>query len=295
MRITHNQIFCALVRGLQIAPLRAIAAVAILWLCGTPDPAEAGKMLYQQCFTARGDTADGFKASLQAGGLFYNWSGTRANEIVLGRFGQCEPSTVLPTPLFKGSNNAGQNAIAIGAFDNNATVPINLHMVFSSIRNNTALDDDQMKTTFTKGGNNIGTKFGDAKTRAAGDPEIFITNGTTSVMLLSAINAQINNSQDPLDPDIFFEPDGTAVSLPALDSTNDTILPGETEIFSFDIGNAVNWSFEYTYSIGTDTFTDLLATDVPEPASGLLLVMAILGLGLLRRGRSPRAGKCRYF
>jgi hypothetical protein len=289
MRITHNQIFCALVRGLQIAPLRAIAAVSILWLCGALEPAEAGKMLYQTCFTARGDTADGFKASLLAGGLFYNWNGVRANEIVLGRFGQCEKSTAMPTPLFTGSNNAGQNSIAIGAFDNGATVPINQHMVLSSIRNNTALDDDQMKTTFTKGGNNIGTKFGDGKPRAAGDPEIFITNGNASVMLLTAINAQINNSQDPLNPDIFFEPDGTAVSLPALDSTNDTILPGETEIFSFDIGNAVNWSFEYTYSIGADTFTDLLATDVPEPASGLLLVMGILGLGVLRRGHPPRS------
>jgi hypothetical protein len=275
----------------------AIAAAVFVWACGLPHPALAGKMLYQQCFTARGDTVDGFKASLVAGGLFYNWSGTRANEIVLGRFGQCEPSTVLPTPLFKGSNNAGQNSISIGAFDNNATVPINMHMAFSSIRNNTAVDPDPMKTTFTKAGANIGTKFGDAKTRAAGDPEIFITNGGSSVMLLTAINAQINNSEDPLNPDIFFNPDGSAVSLPPLNSTNDMILPGATEIFSFDIGNAVNWSFEYTFSIGGDTFTDLLATDVPEPGSGALLTGALGALMLIwRRRKQPvtasRAAKC---
>jgi hypothetical protein len=263
----------------------AIAAV-LACLCGFSSfsqPAEAGKMLYQQCFTARGDTADGFKASLQAGGLFYTWSGTRVNETVLGRLGQCVPSTVFPTPLFKDSNNAGQNSISIGAFDNNATVPINLHMLFNSIRNNTALDEDPMKTTFTKGGNNIGTKFGDASTRAAGDPEIFITNSDSSVMLLTAINAQINNSEDPLDPDIFFDPDGTAVSLPPLNSANNMILPGQTEIFSFDIGNAVNWSFEYTYSIGGDTFTDVLATDVvPEPGSLVLLCTAFVGFGVVR-------------
>ena len=122
-----------------------IAAV-LACLCGFSQPAQAGKMLYQQCFTAHGDTVDGFKASLQAGGLFYNWNGVRANETVLGRFGQCEPSMALPTPLFKGANNAGQIAISIGAFANNATVPINQHMVFSSIRNNTALDEDATKT-----------------------------------------------------------------------------------------------------------------------------------------------------
>jgi hypothetical protein len=152
----------------------------------------------------------------------------------------------------------------------------------------TALDEDPMKTTFTKGGNNIGTKFSDAKTRAAGDPEIFITNGGSSVMLLTAINAQINNSADPLNRNIFFNPDGTAVSLPPLDSTNYMILPGATEMFSFDIGNAVNWSFEYTYSIGSDTFTDLLATDVPEPGSGTLLTGALGALLLIWRRRQQQ-------
>ena len=272
----------------------AIAAAALAWLCGLSDPAEAGKMLYQQCFTARGDTADGFKASLQAGGLFYNWSAVRVNETVLGRFGQCEPSTVNPNPLFKGSNNAGQNSIAIAAFNNGATVPINQHMLFSSIRNNTPLDSDPMKTTFTKAGNDIGTKFGDAKTKAAGDPQIIVTNSDSSVMTLTAINAQINNSEDPLDPDIFFDPDGTPVTLPALDSSNDTILPGDTEIFTFDIGDAVNWSFEYTYSIGGDTFTDLLATDVPEPNSIALVTAALAALALARRrsgNTAPEPGR----
>jgi PEP-CTERM motif len=268
----------------------AVTATVLIWLVGLIQPAQAGKMLYQQCFTARGDTADGFKASLLAGGLFYNWAGSLVNELVLGKFGTCEATKTAP-PLFKGSSNAGVNSIAIATFDNGAngrpaTVPINQHMLFSSIRNNTAVDEDPMKTTFTKGGSNIGTKFPPASTKALGDPEIIITNSGTSVMTLAAINAQINNSEDPLDPDIFFEPDGTSVTLPTLDSSNDTILPGNTEMFSFDIGNAVNWSFEYTYSINGDTFTDLLATDVPEP-NGFGLLAAALG-ALVLAGRRSR-------
>jgi len=75
-----------------------------------------------------------------------------------------------------------------------------------------------------------------------------------------------------------------SVMVPTLDASNDTILPGDTAIFSFDIGNAVNWSFEYTYSINGDTFTDLLATDVPEPNSFGLFAVA-LGASLLVRRR----------
>ena len=48
-----------------------MVAAAVAWLCALSDPAAAGKMLYQQCFTALGDTADGFKASLQAGGRLH--------------------------------------------------------------------------------------------------------------------------------------------------------------------------------------------------------------------------------
>ena len=49
-----------------------------------------------------------------------------------------------------------------------------------------------------------------------------------------------------------------SVMVPTLDASNDTILAGDTPIFLSIIGNAVNWSLEYTYSINGDTFTDLL-------------------------------------
>ena len=280
------------------ASLIASLVICALGVSGLFRPAAAGKTLYQQCVNARGDTTDGFKASLQAGGLFYNWNGVRANQAVLGRFGQCEPSTMFPDKLFQGANPAGQISISIATFakdsnGNNQMVPRDTQMVFSSIRNNTALDVDPMVTTFTKAGNNIGTKISTAKTRAAGDPEILITNDGGSAMLLTAINAQINDTEDPLDPNIFFEPDGTPVTLPALDPTNNTILPDDTEAFSFGIGNAANWSFEYTYVSGGDTFTDVLATDVAEPGSLVLFLGAVAGFGaVLLRERKRWGRRC---
>ena len=48
-----------------------IATVLLTHILGLQQPAEAGKILYQQCFTALGDTADGFKAALAKGGLFF--------------------------------------------------------------------------------------------------------------------------------------------------------------------------------------------------------------------------------
>jgi hypothetical protein len=70
----------------------------------------------------------------------------------------------------------------VNPFPNNVTIPLNGHLLFASIRNNTALDEDATKTTLTMNGNDSGTKIGTASTRAQGDPQILITNnGATSM------------------------------------------------------------------------------------------------------------------
>jgi hypothetical protein len=265
----------------------AVAALLIV-LFGAAAPAEAGKMLYQDCFTSRGNATDGVKATLQAGGLFYNWAGYLVNETVASNFKVCNPTT----QIFKDSNANGQNSFTIPTFANNVKVPLNGHMILKSIRNNTALDLDQMKTTLTIGQQPSGTKIGeDPKPRAVGDPEIYLTNDDTSVITLVSMVAQIDNSQDPLDPDLFFfVPDGASVPVsPTLNSMNNTLALNASAIFSFPIGNAQNWSFQLTYMFDGDTYNVLLATDVAEPGSALLLTAALAAWPLVGSSRRSRS------
>src|SRR5262245_42672877 len=124
-----------------------IATVLLTHILGLQQPAEAGKILYQECFTALGDMADGFKASLEKDGLFFLWGGYSVIEPV--KEGQkCRPTGMkgAPPDLFRAASAKGTNAITAALKKN---VPINAHMVLSSIRNNSALDPDPMKTTFT--------------------------------------------------------------------------------------------------------------------------------------------------
>jgi len=257
-----------------------IVAALFMLMFALPRPAAAGKVRYEQCFTSRGNPTNGIKATLQAGGLFYNWAGYLVNETVAMRFNACDPTT----RIFQGANPAGQNAIAVNPFANAVTIPLDKHLLFVSIRNNTALDEDATKTTLTINGADSATKIGTAKTTVQGDPQILITNGGTTSILLLEIVAQIGNSRDPLDPDILFVPDGMPVTvLPILQSPDNVILPGETGIFSFPLGNANNWSFRYSYSSGEDTFTELLASSVPEVSSCSLLAISIASLVIFRR------------
>ena len=259
-----------------------IATGFLACIVALEQPAHAGKIYYSTCFTALGDKADAFKASLVTDGLFYVWGGYSVKEPVAE--GQpCERTNpmkgALPD-LFRASNAKGQNSISEALAKN---VPINGHMLFNSLRNNKALDPDQMKTTFTLKGNDIGTKFGTARTMAAGDPIIDITNGGSSLMTLLSIVAQINNSEDPLDPSLSFLPDGPEVSVTP-SSLPINLLPGDTAEFSFPVDGSPNWSFQYSYSLSGDIFTDLLASDVavPEPHSRSLLVAGIIMLVFLR-------------
>ncbi len=88
-----------------------------------PHPAVAGRVLYQQCFTSRGNPTDGIKATLLAGGLFYSWSGYRVNETVANRFNQCDRTTI----IFDGADALRQNAITVNPLPNNVTIPLNGH------------------------------------------------------------------------------------------------------------------------------------------------------------------------
>ncbi len=273
---------------------RLIAVALFTMTFALPQSAFAGRVLYEQCFTSRGNATNGIKAALQAGGLFYSWSGYRVNETVVNRFNRCDPVLGV-APIFQGTNPQGQNASAVNPFANNVMIPLNGHLLFNSIRNNTALDEDATKTTLTMNGNDSGTKIGTANTRAQGDPQILITNeGTTSILLLEII-AQVGNSQDPLDPGIFFVPDGMQVTvLPTLQPPNNVIAPGDTALFTFPLGNANNWSFQYSYSSGDDTFMELLASSVPEVSSCFLLAISLASLAVFGRKKSRRGlGACR--
>jgi hypothetical protein len=112
---------------------------------------------------------------------------------------------------------------------------------------------------------------------AAKDPIIDITNGGSSLMTVLSIVAQINNSEDPLDPSLSFLPDGTEVPVTPSSLPID-LLPGDTAEFSFSVDGSPNWSFQYSYSLSGNTFVDLLASDVavPEPNSLSLLVAGIV-------------------
>ena len=256
----------------------AIATAFVACMFGAGQTAQAGPVLYQQCVTSRGDMSDGFKAALETGGLFYSWSGYTVKEPVDNG---CKPNTPAVPDLFKGKSANGTNTIQEALAK---VIPVDGHMLFYSIRNDKALDLDPAKTTLTLKGNDIGTKVGAALTSAKGDPVIDITNGGNSVIHLLSIIAQINNSQNPLDPDIFFVPDGDEVAVtPTLLPFNSDILPGETAEFEFPLNGSRNWSFVYSFTFDGDVYTDLLASTVPEPNSLGLLLAGVAALLVLRR------------
>jgi hypothetical protein len=252
--------------------------IAITLLAGLQQTAQAGMVLYQQCVTSRGNMSDGFKATLGAGGLFYSWAGYSVKEPVGAG---CLPNTPGVPDMFKGKNAAGTNSITEPLAKN---IAVDGHLLFYSIRNDTALDEDPAKTTLTLMGGAIGTKIGAALTSAKNDPVIDIFNGGSSTITLLSMVAQLNNSMDPLNPDIFFVPDGSPIFItPTLLPSNMNILPGETAEFEFPLNGSPNWSFMYSYDYLGDTYTDLLASDVPEPSTWLLLGFGLACLAAWRK------------
>ena len=251
------------------ARLFVLPVLACAWAAA---PAQAGRVLYQECVTSLGNMSDSFTAVLQPGGLFYTWAGYTVKKDVSNG---CKPNTPGVPDEFKGSAKNGVNSIVEPLA---SKIPTGGYLLFYSTRNNKDLD--LAKTTLTLNGNPIGTKIGAALTSAPGaDPIIDIFNGGSSTIVLSNLVAQIYNSEDPLNPNIFFVPDGkNAAITPILSSLNDSIPAGDTGVFSFALDGSPNWSFLYTFAYQGANFTDLIAADtVPEPSAASLLALGLIG------------------
>jgi hypothetical protein len=190
----------------------------------------------------------------------------------------CVPNNAIAPDLFVGKSGPGVNTFTAALATNLMT---NQMMKLNFISNNTPLNI--VASTLTDMGNPVGTKFGAALSSVKNDPIIDITNEDSSPITLDDITAQIYNSEDPLNPNIFFVPDGSSVGVsPTLSVLNETIDPGDTAEFTFPLDGSPNWSFEYTYTDQGVTYTDLIASDVPEP-SAWLLVIACLAAIVTRR------------
>ncbi len=249
-----------------------IITVATTLICafGLEQQAKAGKVLYQQCVNSLGGASSSFTGVLMAGGLFYSWAGYTIDPTKMG----CVPNNAIAPDLFAGSSGPGVNTFTAALATNLMTGQM---MKLNFISNDTALNT--VASTFTNMGNMVGTKIGAAVSSAKNDPVIDITNEDSSPITLDDITAQIYNSEDPLNPNIFFVPDGSTVAVsPTLSLSNETIEPGDTAEFTFPLDGSPNWSFEYTYTDQGVTYTDLLASDVPEPSAWLLV---IVGLAML--------------
>jgi len=266
-------------------------AATLICTLGLEQQAKAGKVLYQQCANSLGGPSNSFTGVLMAGGLFYSWAGYSINAMKPG----CVPNNAIAPDLFSGSSGPGVNnfssALAGGGLMTGQMMKLNF------ISNDTPIDKNA--SMFYNNGNMVGTKIGDAVTSAKNDPIIDITNGGSSAITLDDITAQIFNSEDPLNPSIFFVPDGEdATVTPTLSVSNETIDPGDTAEFTFQLDGSPNWSFEYTYTDQGVMYTDLLASDVPEPSAWQLAIIGLAAFavgcvwdsrrGFSRRIRVPR-------
>jgi hypothetical protein len=264
----------------------AAAAVALtLLILGFSEPSYAGTFLYQTCAlnTSIANNANAFTASLENNGLFLEWTGTTAKLMPVNGKNVCVPAVQMPD-LFKNSVIGGVNKITEPFAGNKMLAPGD-RMLFSSIRDTNKNGINKSASTLLTGGvggTPVRTAFGNATPMPKGDPVVDVTNDGSSSMTLDFVLAFINNSEDPLDLNTTFAPDGRLVAVMPLSpdcSNGDVIMSGVTCEFSFVLPpNVTNWAFVAVTDNSDGTFTDLVATDVPEPASAILLALALIPL-----------------
>ncbi len=137
-------------------------------------------------------------------------------------------------------------------------------MIFQSIRNDTNLD--KTMSFFLNGNNMISTQIGDALKQPLRPSQVVtvaVVNNNSSAMSLTAVEGRENNSQDPLNYNNLFVPDGMLI----LSQGGYTLAPGQELDFQFDLSpGADNWSFEITYYVEGSgvSLDDIVATDVSQ-------------------------------
>ena len=253
--------------------LTANVAMVATCLIAASQPSYGNTLYVTAVKDAGAVNADGFKATLQNNGNFFEWSGTTAMSNGMGKI----------VPTAKGAPNQFMDTSKNGVNTFTTKLAKGMapgdYMLFSSVRNNQSLDATM--TTLLAGANTVGTVFGNATKSKAGDPEVDVINTSGSTMVLLSVTALLNNSQDPLNLSTVFVPDGTPTSVSPTFTPGETLPNGITLPFTFSDAGAYNWSFELTYTIGSDLYDEIVAQNVPEPGSIVLLATGIGGFGLL--------------
>jgi hypothetical protein len=266
------------------AVLTVNVAVIATCLIAAAQPSYANTLYVTAVKNAGAVNADGLKATLQNNGLFFEWSATSA---MLNNQGKVVPTNPKAAPnQFMNTSKKGVSTFTEKL--KNALTPAN-YILFYSVRNNQSLDTTNNASTLLSGANNVGTRFGNAAKSKAGDPEVDVTNTTGSTMVLTSVTALLNNSQDPLNLSTVFVPDGTPVPVVPTFTPGETLPDGQALAFTFSDAGASNWSFEITYTVGSDVYDEIVAQDVtPEPGSIVLLATGVGAFGLLCASRRKR-------
>jgi hypothetical protein len=266
-----------------LRPLRIAATITILGT-GIIDLGRAGTFRYDTCFRNDGNVrADGFSAGLPAGGVFFGVTGTfvvpRGGFCVLPPFGAI--GNVIPTQRFAKLPDGSLPSSFNRPFIPGVTIAPGNLMKLTTTRNGpmTGLTS----WAFTAGGAPLLTAAGWAVISAAGDPMIDVMDSGPSAITITDFEAQVNNSQDPLDLYLDFVPDGKSVDVTYNDGL--TIAPDATTVFDFTLPPGTrNWSFDISYNSSQGEFSQLVATDtVPEPMS---IYLSMLGIGATLAGVS---------
>src|SRR6202158_3964501 len=229
-------------------------------------------------------TGTGFASAVDKGGPMTEWAGAPATVKIVRRKPFCtymDPKQM--ASLFTNSAAGGVNKFS-EKFNGGGKVVAQDSMMFSFIAPKGTTIKKDATTLFDVNNNNapVQTKLLSNLAEVKSDPIITFTNTFQVSETLDDVEAFINNSEDPLNAFINFVPDGTAVAVTSSIgcAVGDPIAPGQTCVFSFDLPpNTRNWAFE-AFADGGSLFPifDLVATDIPEPPSVILLGLGLLGL-----------------